>query len=154
MKERMIGNYREVSLDTDGKGYDRHYKNPLSKTYQYEYALYLAVSELFGSVRPMSLSLESLKLYFYELHASKDGGGKAASREGLISEMRKLVNRDVIGNITFPMMNICAAEVMAVQDDDGTHHYIFTDGIYGFVLKLRINAGHPVGIEVNTPQSA
>ncbi len=147
MEKKMIGNYREVSLDTNGKGCDRHYKNPLTKTYQYEYALYLAVSELFGSVRPVSMSLESLKLYYYELHISKDGGGKAMSREGLVSEMRKLINRDVIGNIIFPMMDVCAAEAMAVPDEDGTHRLIFSDGIYGFSLKLMINSGHPTGIE-------
>ncbi|MCR5119111.1 MAG: hypothetical protein K6B44_05770 [Lachnospiraceae bacterium] len=149
MEERMITNYREVSLDTNGKGGDRHYKNPLTKTYQYEYALYLAVSELFGSVRPLSMSLESLKLYFYELHVSKDGGGNSGSREGLVREMRKLVSRDVTGNIIFPMMDVCAAEVMAVPDEDGTHRFIFTDGVYGFGLKLRQDAGHPTGIELD-----
>ncbi len=62
--------------------------------------------------------------------------------------MRKLVTRDVIGNITFPMMDVCAAEVMAVSYEDGTHRFIFTDGIYGFVLKLNMIAGYPDGIIV------
>ncbi len=148
MKEKMMSNYREVSLDTNGIGYDRHYKNPLTKTYQYEYALYLAVSELFGSAGPVSMCIESLKLYFYELHISKDSSN-SRSREGIVSEMRKLVSKDVIGHIIFPMMEVCAVEVMAALNQDGTHRLIFTDGIYGFSLKLRMNGGHPDGVEIH-----
>ena len=139
------GNCREVSLDVGG--YDRFYKNPLTKTFQYEYALYRAVADLFASVRCNSLCLESLKLYFSELGhketaestPDEDLGNKAQNgktQEGLIDEMRRLVARDVVGHVTFPQMNICAAQVKSVVEADGTHSFIFTDGIYGFKVRL------------------
>ncbi len=83
MEERMIGNYREVSLDTDGKGYDRHYKNPLSKTYQYEYALYLAISELFGSVRPCRLALKALSCIYMNFMLPRTAAERLRAVRGL-----------------------------------------------------------------------
>ena len=151
--------YREVSLDVGG--YDRFYKNPLTKTFQYEYALYKAVSDLFGTVRCNSLCMESLKLYFSELGHKKEAEDKAAAeeagsnaksgktQEGLVEEMKYLVSRDVVGHITFPQMNICAAQVKTIEEADGTHSFIFSDGIYGFKLSLEMKGkGKPARIRV------
>ncbi len=51
------------------------------------------------------------------------------------------------------MISICAAEVMTALEDDGSHRFIFTDGIYRFDLHLDMaRKGHPRGIEVrNVP---
>ena len=137
-------NYREVKLD--GASIDRFYKNPLTKTFQYEYALYQAVANLFASVTCRSMCVESLKLYFRELpHASEhakriedagEGEKKHLTQEGLLAQMNKMVARDVAGNVTFPMMQICRAEARAVAKADGTHSFIFSDGIYGFIVSL------------------
>lgn len=163
LRENTAKNYKEVNLDRSGRGEDRSYKNPLARVFQYEYALYLTVSGLFASVRCRSMCVESLKLYFLELGHRKDNtendGDQAArdyagrkgrsTQEDLLSEIGVLVRRDVIGNITFPMMHICAAEGKTILEDDGTHSFIFTDGIYGFKLHLDIPAkGHPGKIEV------
>ncbi len=143
------GSYKEVSFKESG--FDKHYRNPLTKQFQYEFALYEKVSELFESVRCRSMNLESLRLYFLELpHAKEDeeSSGKR-TQESLLDETAELVRRDVIGNITFPMMNICAADSSCIQEKDGTHTFIFTDGIYGFSVRLNeTKSGHPKGIEV------
>ena len=144
MRERNQKNFREVRLD--GVSIDRFYKNPLTKTFQYEYALYQAVANLFESVICRSLCVDSLKLYFRELpHASEraeiredagEGEKKHLTQEGLLAQMDRMVARDVAGNVTFPMMQICRAEAWAVAEADGTHSFIFSDGIYGFRVSL------------------
>ncbi len=128
----------------------------MTKVFQYEYALYLVVSRLFHSVRCASMCIESLKLYFRELPGEvKEEGDPASqdemkkSQKKLIEEIEGLVKRDVIGHITFPMINVCAAEVLTSLMEDGTHRFIFTDGVYAFSLHLDIpRKGHPRRIEV------
>ncbi len=155
----MKNTYKEVKLDNNGKGNDRFYKNPLNMVFQYEYALYAAVSDLFGLVKCKSLCVDSLKMYFLELPHKNDSCEKAAegasdkrrkkTQESLLAEMTQLVSRDVIGIIIFPMMSVCAAEVRTVLEADGTHSFIFTDGIYGFRLHLDMpHKGRPKGIKV------
>ncbi len=128
-------NRKYIEVHFGENGYDTHYRNPLTKTYQYEYALYLAVSELFASVKCKSGCIESLKLYFSELPEGSNG---------VADEMATLVQRDVAGSITFPMMHACAAEVRTRLEKDGTHTFIFSDGIYGFSVHLdKMKKGHP-----------
>ena len=145
-------NYTEVHFGENG--FDRHYKNPLTKTYQYEYALYLAVSELFASVTCKSGCIESLKLYFSELPEGSNGASddvadagmarKPRTRDSFIKEVRALVQRDVAAGVDFPLMHACAAEVRTRLEKDGTHTFIFSDGIYGFSVHLgKLEKGHP-----------
>ncbi len=161
MNKSIIKKYKEVKLDNNGRGEDRFYKNPLTRAFQYEYALYLTVAALFESVRCKSMCVENLKLYFMELGHKKDNtendkdqvkesdSKSKNTRENLLAEMESLVRRDVIGHIVFPMMHICSAEVRTLLEEDGSHSFIFTDGIYGFKLHLDIpRKGHPRKIEV------
>ncbi len=161
MNKSIIKKYKEVKLDNNGRGEDRFYKNPLTRTFQYEYALYLTVAALFESVRCKSMCVESLKLYFMELGHKKDNtendkdqvnesdSKSKNTRENLLAEMESLVRRDVIGHIVFPMMHICSAEVRTLLEEDGSHSFIFTDDIYGFKIHLDIpKKGHPRKIEV------
>lgn len=163
MEKKTNKTYKEVKIDGNGNGMDSFYKNPLTKVFQYEYALYTTVSRLFASVRCRSRCVDSLELYFKELphkangngnsegQKEKDNGNKRNTQEGFLSEMAKLVDRDVIGHITFPMMNICAAEVRTIAEKDGTHSFVFTDDIYGFSLHLDMSGkGHPRQIMVET----
>ena len=162
-----MGKYSEVSLNV--KGYDNNGANPLAKRFRYEYALYRVVSELFASVVCRSMCIESLELYFSELpHSTEEGeGDEAASRgntrstqESLLEEMRNLVDRDVVGNIRFPQINICAAEAAALPEKDGSHTFVFSDGIYGFSLHFeKADKKHPKRITVedrglNAPKKA
>lgn len=157
-KEDKNRNYKEVKLE--GKGIDRYYKNPLTNVFQYEYALYRVVADLFSSVSCKSLCVESLRLYFTELprRSEQMNGGqesmekerKRKLQEDLLEEMTMLISRDVIGKINFPMMNICRAEVRVRKRSDETHSFIFTDGVYGFSVRLNMPGmkGHPKGIKV------
>ncbi|MCR5332060.1 MAG: hypothetical protein K6E62_12890 [Lachnospiraceae bacterium] len=162
MAQNMIKSYKEVKLDRNGRGEDRFYRNPLTRVFQYEYALYLTVADLFEAVRCRSMCVDSLKLYFLELGHKKEQAGNEAdqvvqgedgnnkiTREDLLAEMELLVSKDVVGHIIFPMIGKCIAEVRTVLEEDGTHSFIFTDGIYGFRLHLDIQRkGHPKKIEV------
>ena len=155
---KIADNYKEVKIDS--KGIDRFYKNPLTKTYQYEYAVYMMVAELFLKVIPRSMCIESLKLYFKELprgvkeeESADEKGTSKKSQRKILEEMERLVERDVIGHISFPMISVCAVEVLTALEEDGTHRFIFTDGIYRFDLHLDMERkGHPRGIDVrDTP---
>lgn len=161
MEKRTNKIYKEVKIDGNGNGMDSTYKNPLTKIFQYEYALYTTISRLFTSVRCRSRCVNSLELYFRELphkaksninsegQKEKDNEKKRNTQEGFLLEMAKLVDRDVIGHITFPMMSVCAAEIKTVLEKDGTHSFVFSDGIYGFSLHLDMSGnGHPIQIQV------
>ncbi len=155
--EMMINgkSYKIVRLEeTD---FDRHYKNPQTSLFQHEYALFAAISDLFAAVSCKSMCFESLKLYFRELPHAKNQTGEETdvpiknkrTQEGLLEEMAMLVEKDIIGSITFPMMNICRAEVRAITEPDGSHTFLFTDGIYGFTAHLYMpGKGLPMRIEV------
>ncbi len=160
MNKKTNTNYKEVKLDSKGKGINRFYKNPLTRTFQYEYALYLTVSDLFASVCCRSMCIDSLRLYFSELpsknqndgdsetYVERDKENNKKTQESVLAEVLALVSRDVIGHIDFPMINICAAEVSTLPEDDGTHSFIFTDGVYGFKIRLDMKKGHPSRIMV------
>lgn len=154
MKKNNNVSYKEVSFE--GLVIDRNYKNPLTNVFQYEYAFYLVVTDLFQSVKCRSMCVGSLMLYFRELpKGAKEEEGTAPqenvkkSQKKLVEEMEKLVERDVIDHITFPMINICTAEIMTRLEEDGSHSFIFTDGVYAFSLHLDMPLkGHPRRIEV------
>ena len=53
------------------------------------------------------------------------------------------------GHLIFPMMSVCQAEARVVTNDDGTHTFIFEDGIYGFSVRLDLpKKGNPKRILV------
>ncbi|MCR5232736.1 MAG: hypothetical protein K6E53_02365 [Lachnospiraceae bacterium] len=143
--------YTEVMIEHNGRDIGR---NPLTKQFQYEYALYLLISNLFHSVRCRSRNIESLMLYFMELpekvKRNKDEEEyQPRTKKEFLSELTPVIARDVFGHITFPKMHECAAEVVIEKEEDGTHTFIFTDGIYGFALRLqRIKHNRPLKIRV------
>ena len=147
--KNVTTNYKEVSIDVGG--IEKRYKNPLTKLYQYEYALFAAISELFASVTSKSMCTESLMLYFKELPI-KSGDSEAKrsiTQEGLLNLMRSFVSKNVSGHITFPMMNICAADAYTRLNGDGSHTFIFTDGIYAFSIHLKMpRKGSALKLEV------
>ncbi|MCR4788773.1 MAG: hypothetical protein K5888_09305 [Lachnospiraceae bacterium] len=152
MEKTFERNYTEVCLDTEG--FDRFYKNPLTKTFQNEYALYKAVSNLFGSVRCKSRCIETLRMYFLELPHQKDGSDESSEKkrdtqESLLEDMMKAVSNGVVGHVIFPMMNICTVNVKTKLNGDGTHTFLFTDGIYGFGVRLEpIRKGQTIKLHV------
>lgn len=136
--------YIEVKIDNNGKNNDN--RNPLTRQYRYEYALYLLIANLFHSVRCRSMNVNSLRLYFMEVPDKSD---KTKTKEDIIGELIPVINRDVLGHIRFPMMHVCAAEVTAKLEKDGSHTFVFSDGIYGFSVHLnKIRNGYPIRIKV------
>ncbi len=143
--------YREVKMDIGG--YDRTYKNPLTKTYQLEYALFLSICSLFKEVKSDSYALDSLKLYFSELpinnnEAEGRGGKPKVTRGKLMAVTDKLVRDDLVGHVTFPMINECIAFAKVTTNDDKTHTFTFGDGIYTFGVRLVNKKREPLSIEV------
>ncbi|MCR5595753.1 MAG: hypothetical protein K6G12_07890 [Lachnospiraceae bacterium] len=135
---------------------DKSYKNPLTKTYQYEYALYETVSELFGSTSCKSKLIDTLKLYFKELPAGQSGAvstdrnedigkePKKITQESIMREVRLLVERDVAGQVSFPGMHECKAKVTVMSNKNGTHAFLFSDGFYTFAVHIEVpGKGHP-----------
>ena len=129
-------NYKEISLNT--KEYDTRHTTMM---YQYEYALYKAVTGLFEGVDCRSYT-EPFGLYFAELPDAK--------KESVLDEVSKMVARDVAGHVNFPMMHICRAQVSVTPESDGSHTFNFTDGVYEFTVHIAVPVkGHPKGIDVN-----
>ena len=138
-------NYREVKLD--GMLPDRSYKDPMTKIFQYEYALFEEISALFGGVSYRSKAIDRLRMYFYELPVGGEGrhsndpeevpaGKKKRTREAVREKIRNYVLRDVAGQITFPMMDACRVYMKVIENPDRTHTFIFTDEIYEFSVRL------------------
>lgn len=155
--------YQEIKIDTNGYGGPRfRYSNPLTGAYQYEYALVREISGLFKAVITNSMCIERLKLYFRELPIEKpeekkdinltndsSGGKNKKTDKRVMSEIKDLVNRDVIGKVRFPLMHECMAELLVMPKEDGKHIFIFTDGIYSFSIELMSNKKNkPYGIRV------
>ena len=153
MAVNRYNNYKDVSeevlkAETDT---DIRFKNQSKTRCQYEWVLYKMVSDLFESVRCRSMGMEGLSLYFSELpHRKKDGADSGKrTQESVASEMKALINKEVVGNVPFPMIQVCAAESLRITEEDGSHTFVFTDGIYGFSVHLDMTrSGHPKGITV------
>ncbi len=140
--------YTEINPEWDG--YEKTYRNPLTKTFQYEYALYQVISGLFKSVECTSKCIETLKLYFAELaRGANDSGSttddstgssaaKRKTQEGMITEITHLVERDVLKQVNFPGMHNCRASVKGLSNENGSHTFIFTDEVYSFAVRLNI----------------
>ncbi len=164
MVQKNVKTYTEVKIA--GTDFRRSYRNPLMKVYQYEYALYEAASGLFRRVECKSMSIENLRMYFLELPpkdmnvdddllSGTEGNNDSAqkppkmNREKVLKEMEVLVADKVSGKVLFPMMDRCAADASTVMAKDGTHWFVFTDGVYGFALHLIFgDRGKLSGIEV------
>ena len=127
------------------------YKNPMTKVFQYEYALYVLTSDLFAQVSCRSMLVERLKLYYAELAkmSKKEERLSFEKQYELENEMQSLIERDVLGKVVFPGMYMCHAELTVRTERDGSHTFAYSDGIYGFSLHLKMNEKKRcVGIEV------
>ncbi len=137
MEKRLVKTYTEVEIK--GTDFAKSYRNPLTKVYQYEYALFEAVSKLFARAIVKSMSIENLKMYFKELplkskeesesgsenEQEKEKQPSKMSQEKMLKDMDALVSKNLLGNIHFPMMDKCAVEVSTVCAEDNTHWLIF-----------------------------
>jgi hypothetical protein len=122
--------YKEVSLQAKEDTRD------LKKLYQYEFAMYTAITELFWKIKCNTRCIKTLKLYYLELAKGNDENAKKGSQLSIYDEMTELVQRDVVGNIEFPNANVCMVETRSKVNPDGSHTFIFTDSIYEFSARF------------------
>ena len=128
------------------------YKNPMSNVYQYEYALYMLVSNLFEKIISSSRVITTLRLYYAELvKESKETGHLSYEKQYLMEEeIQKMITRDLVGKITFPGINRCRAKLTVRTSNSGLHIFRFSDGIYGFEVFLELKRDKRTGAAVIT----
>ncbi len=133
--------------------YKSDYKNPMSKIFQHEYALYLLMSDLFHEVQCSSgFALETLRLYYMDLVTTGRSGTASYEKQFQIeNRISYWMKRDVSEKIDFPMMGECRAKVIIEQCADYSHKFIFTDEIYSFSVSLRRDkkSGKITGLDVD-----
>ena len=115
------------------------YENPMERAYQFEYSLYRQVSDLFCKTRCRSKVADRLYLYYRE-----------AGTRHIDPVISGMIRRDLVGNITFPMMHECQAEVHIRLLENGLHEFVFTDEVYAFSVSLKMTRHYREvsGIEV------
>ena len=114
------------------------YKNPLTKLYQQEYALYIAMCSRFRNTRCRSVAIQTLALYYAELvKENKDTGHITyKAQDELDDEMDYLVDRDVVGKVRFPDGDVINVSVILCQNR--LHMFVFT----GQTRSLMVRLGH------------
>ncbi len=139
------------------------YKNPMSQTFCYEYALYEMLSDLFAGTSCNSMLIGTLRMYYSDLVKENDHKHNpyapvtfSYEKQYVIEEkINYLIARDVVGKVTFPGMHLCRAEVKVRTMPDGSHAFLFTDGIYAFEAMLAYGKkGAPAAVLVRNLKSA
>ncbi len=152
-----INNRKYTEVVLDGQDIRGFYYNPMTKVFQKEYALYKAVAGLFRGVECRSMLIDTLKLYYSELPHRKQHDGKEQeekenrnNQEDILEDMEETVRKEVVGNVSFPLMHICQARVRVTVNADRTHTFVFTDGVYSFSVRLKMKGRYkPDGILVS-----
>lgn len=126
------------------------YRNPMTKIYQHEYVLYMLMSHLFYKVNCSSeYLLKTLKLYYMDLsNVSKFGNVSFERQYRLENKIEYWIKRDVIGTIVFPHIHRCRVNLDMYLQKDGSHLFVFSDGIYAFSVSLKLEKEKIVGLAV------
>ena len=113
------------------------YKNPLSKVYQYEYAIYVILSSYFRSAVCESKIIEKLWLYYSDLVKTTPNGNFSYEKQYQIEEESEaLITNGIIGNIHMPHMDERDVIIIVDPNEDGTHSFTFKSGAYSFSYRL------------------
>ena len=125
----------------------KEFKNPMTKFLQYEYALYMMVSDFFHKVHCDSLVLKTLDLYYKELVSENRETGKASyERQYRVEDkIQELINRDIADKVVFPSMETSDVELTILNEKNGLHSFIFSNGIFGFHIGLKL--GSKIGMD-------
>ena len=125
----------------------KEFKNPMTKYFQYEYALYMMVSDFFHKVHCDSLVLKTLELYYKELVSENRETGHVSYERQYRMEDRilELIDRYIAGKVVFPGMEICDAELTIRNEESGLHSFFYSDGVYGFGVGLKL--GSKIGMD-------
>ena len=113
------------------------YKNPLTKVYQYEYAIYTILSSYFKSVKCESNAIETLRLYYSELIKTNSNGHDSYEKQyEMEEEVERLIQKSLIGKITMPAIQDRDVHVTVTRNEDETHSFTFESGSYSFTYRL------------------
>ena len=112
------------------------YRNPLTKAYQREYALYMEMCARLGKVTCRSAAVKTLALYYAELvKENRDTGNVSYEAQYRLEEkMKELVTENVAGKVPFPD----GAEIKAsvITGSDGLHTFIFAGRTRALAVRL------------------
>ena len=129
------------------------YKNPLSKVYQYEYAVYVILSSYFRSVKCNSNTIKTLKMYYSELVKTTAKGNFSYEDQYLIEEESEdLILHAILGNIRMPHMSKRDARVIISTNEDGTHSFTFLSEEYSFTYRFIFEEVNPQNKKEDGPK--
>jgi len=124
------------------------YRNPLTKTYQYEYAMLLVIDRLFRSTSSRSMCIETLRLYYSELVKTNDNGNLSYARQiEMEEECEKIIKRDFIDKIKIGSLAETDAVISVKQTKDGSHIFIYDCGV-GRRFAIKMSRRYPKRISV------
>ena len=112
------------------------YKNPMTKVFQYECAMLEVMSQMFHRVICKSMCLTKLKLYYSDLAGGSKEKPDYSKQWGMEEMLERMIKRDVLDNINFPGMSLCNVVLRIREREDGSHDFVYTDGVYAFSLHL------------------
>ncbi|MBR4513881.1 MAG: hypothetical protein IKO61_03220 [Lachnospiraceae bacterium] len=112
------------------------YKNPMTKIYQLECAMTEVMADMFHRVICNSRGLDKLRLYYADLTSGTREKPNCSKQWSMEETMERLIKRDVAANIEFPGMSVCNVALRLHERKDGTHDFIYTDGVYAFAIHL------------------
>ena len=126
-----------------------HISNPFQRAYQFEYSLYRQITALFEKTICRSMTADRLYLYYREAPCASGSNDSGTSKKSSDIEISRLLQRDVLSHIDFPMMNECQATVHIRTLGNGLHEFIFTDDIYSFSVSLRMDRAYKKLLGIN-----
>ena len=135
--EKMMKRYEEVNFDTVIPDKDDTF--PKNRLLQYEYALYVIISQRFYSISNKCFGIDSLKLYFQELPGTTNtqkAGRHRVTQADILEKVECMADKDVFEHIRFPQMSSCKATIRVLPRTDGTHVFLFSDGTYAFAVSF------------------
>ena len=113
------------------------YTYSLATIYQFEYAIYLILSNCFKSVTCDSNALETLRLYYADLiKINGNGNYSYTNQEEMEEECEILIKNGLAGRINMPPFHTRNAKVTISRNADGTHSFTFRSGVYYFTYRL------------------
>ena len=126
-----------------------HFKDPFKRAYQFEYSLYNQIAMLFAKTSCRSMAADRLYLYYREAPYVQESENSDQSMKPSDVAISRLLQRDVLGHINFPMINECQANVHIRTLANGLHEFIFTDDIYTFAVSLRMDRTYRKALGIN-----
>ena len=129
------------------------YKNPLTKIYQYEYAVYTLLTGYFKSTECNSRAIESLRIYYSEL-VSVSATGKCSYEKQyeLEEKCETLVQKCILPKISMPGANLRHVKIYISPNQDKTHTFTFKSGEYYFSYRFVLEEIKPKEVIVKSTE--